>query len=227
MNKKLKKLWEKIENNKKKGKGACKDCPLQDKKYLGPCKIDQEGEKFPKIVIISESPAKPREGGNTIKEIQGKWYEDAKKWSEKKEKEKGNGKWPNKLVYFLFRLTDNKLLKPGFVTIPQIYWTHSIKCFIQINKKTIKEAKKELGKNFEKAREKCFEYLKEEAEILKNEAKIFIAVGNKAKEGIQKALAEEKIIALTHPAAPRKKEKKAKIEAEYEKARNEIMKYLT
>lgn len=231
MYKKLEELWEEIKNNKDKGQGFCKDCPLKNKKYLGPCAINQEGEDLPKIVIVSESPTKPKRGGNTIEEIQRNWYDEWKRWKSKK---KESSKWPGKLLPFLFKLTDGKLLstyQAGLVTNPEIYWTHTMKCFIQECKEGIRKIKKDPERKFDRSVKSCAGYLEKELDILKD-AKNFIAIGRVASDNIEewkknmKVKIEGEFWEVIHPSAPNTRKNLERKNREYPRLKARIQNIL-
>ncbi len=174
----LHKLHEKDKHNKKTGDNSCMDCPLV-RDHDGPVFIEHEGKSQPKIIIISESPA-------GFEKINYNYLKlDEWKKSIILSEIRNFGQWDkigqmNTLSKFLACLTDNRMVtKPeNLTTINDIYWTHAVKCFIQQKSESIKDAKKRLGKNFDKACKYCAKYLCEEVKIVKPD--IIITIGSVA-----------------------------------------------
>lgn len=173
----LSKLRKKIERNKQYKKNSCKFCPLA-KKHAGPLFFEHSGKAHPKVIFISESPAKFEEIGcdfsrlndfikNTLTDIK-----DLTRWEDA---------WRSNEVWkFLAGVTNSKMVAnpENLTTINNIYWTHAIKCFLQRKNMKITDAKRQLAKEFNEAGEFCAEYLRKEIEIIK--PKLVVLIGDKA-----------------------------------------------
>lgn len=233
----LKRLMEKVEDNKKNKKGPCSGCPVVDSKYLGPLFIETNSNNKPEIAIVSESPAIPEDlkssTGRKIEEIKEVWGK-----SILNEPKEGKKNWPTKLIPFLTKLTDGKIWAVDekdyrLKTISDIYWTHTVKCFIQVGDETIRIAKNNLKNNgFNKVVKCCSEYLREELDILKNlNLKLYIFIGKTAAGKVAKKYFKdvedgEKII-LYHPSYLGRNEKKdGEIKKDYEDIREKIKEIL-
>lgn len=173
-------LQKKITQNINNLKAHCNGCPLAIN-HSGPVFIKHEGKSSPKMVIISESPAKFEDIEYDFSKVDQwttiilKEIKSFSKYTEIKDVAK-----VTKLGDFLAFLTDTRIVSnpEKQTTINNIYWTHAVKCFIQQKNESLNSAKKRLGNKFNKASKCCCEYIKEELEIIKPD--LILAIGDVA-----------------------------------------------
>lgn len=222
-------LQKEITDNINNGEKPCKDCPVA-KNHTGPVFIKHEGKTSPQVVIISESPA----GFGLIKydfTRLDEWIENTLKEIKTFHKCKEIGQ-VTKLGDFLACLTENRMVNnpEKQTTTSNIYWTHAVKCFIQQEGESLKDAKERLGNKFNQNCKCCCEYVKKELEIIKPE--LILAIGNAAfyyaivpKKVIGKPIRfpNAEVVYTYHPNAKIKKELK---ERGFKYAKERIMCYL-
>ena len=211
----LYKLHERVNQNKKNKKNQCGICPLV-RDHSGPVFFEHEGESYPKVMIISESPAGFDEIGynfSRLNELKEKVLTEIKTFDQWKKIAQ-----LNTLGKFLAGLTDNRMvLEPkSLATINNIYWKHAVKCFIQRKGESVRNAKKRLRYKFGKACKYCADYLWEEIEIVKPDLIVLIgdsafnAIFPKKKDIIGKSIKFPELIYIYHPNARIKSELKKK-----------------
>lgn len=238
---KLQALCKEIKDNKTEGNGPCEKCPLQNgEQYVGPIEFPRKGNDSPKIMIITESPSRLAKDVNINEEDLKTGQIGLKIIADYKDNEKT---WSNKLPKFLSKLT-GKGIVDNLRIASNFYWTHTIKCYTQPKGKGIgvREANYNLGKDFKTSSKQCSCYLKEEIKCIISKLELIVVVGEKAYEGVQKALNQRamgnfteksiiremlpnKLIVLYHPSNYKRRQKNEKIEAYYQRVSATEKKY--
>jgi len=205
MNRELGEYHDQIRRNKKEGKSRCENCPLQEDN--GPALIEC-ADDYPEVVVVSESPAGRPEATRDIKHwtrcVLMSCYE----------KSSGDLSSARDMGYFLGRLTRGKVyLAEDPEKSHNLYWTHTMKCFIQDKDIGVGKAKEERWDAFRSGIESCAEYLDLEISLThaKDRAnpKLVIAIGHEAYNRLAKIVPKEKLCWVYHPHA-----RKTKIEKE-------------
>jgi len=211
MNSELREYHDQIRRNKQEGTSCCCSCPLRGDKYNGPALIEC-AEDYPEIVVVSESPAGRPEDTRDIRQWTRRVLMSCCK------KSSGNVSSARDMGYFIGRLTRGKVYHADDPErTHNLYWTHTMKCFIQNKDIPIRDAKKEKDQKrvtiFRSGIKSCSKYL--EDEIRKAgpaNPKLVIAVGDEAYNTLVETVPKEKLCRMYHPGAWGKKQ--VKIEKE-------------
>ena len=198
MNKELKDYHDMIDRSKKEGEGPCGNCALR--RDNGPALIECADES-PEIVVVSESPAGKPEATKDIKQ----WTRSILiSCHENFLKELPSAR---NMGHFIGRLTRGKVYCPDDPErTHNLYWTHTLKCFIQNEDIGIRDAKRKRGKHFRSGIKECSKYLADEIRKANPKPKTVIAVGREAArklEGSGFTLYE-----VYHPSSWKSKEQK-------------------
>jgi len=198
----LDEYFDEMGRNKEHGSGFCQECGLR-KNHRGPVLINC-AIASPDVILVSESPGGRPENTADLAE----WTASVLRSCY--EKSSGDLSSAIDMGYFIGALTRGKIYSASDATRSQVlYWTHTVKCFIQREDKGIRQTKKERKQDFESAVEACSNYLREEMAIVNPKPKLVVAVGTAvAGRKLRELNLVENMCEVYHPGARLSKEKK-------------------
>jgi uracil-DNA glycosylase len=202
-------LFDMIRENKKQRAGCCNGCPLWTDN--GPARFEC-ADVEPQVVVVSESPARePKEACLTPTDIENWAQRILKEAHDNKDTEPQSARY---MGHFIGGLTKGRVYRESDGSKTHgLYWTHTVKCFLQRGNIGIGKAKKDRRLEFECAIDRCAGYLDEE--IARIDPVLIIAVGTSvAGRKLMASRFADRLCEVYHPRAIKKMaEKQEKLAA--------------
>jgi len=198
MNKTLRDCLDRIAKNKDQKVGPCEHCSLREDR--GPALIEC-AEDYPQVMVVSESPAgKPHE----TKDLE-EWKRIVLKSCY--DKSTGDLSSARDMGDFLGRLTRGRVCGgTADIRSHTLYWTHTVKCFLQNKDRGIRETKRVRRADFAWAIRQCSRYLREEVEAAN--PRLIVGVGTSVAGRKLGELGLSNLCVAYHPGAQKSKEQK-------------------
>ena len=203
MSTELVELLDKIRENKKQRAGYCSGCPLRTDN--GPALIEC-ADVAPRVIVVSESPARePEEVCLNLTDIENWAQRILKEAHHNKDTEPQSARY---MGHFIGGLTKGRVYGESEASKTHgLYWTHTVKCFLQRGNVGIGKAKQDRKPEFESAIDQCAGYLDEE--IARIDPRLIICVGTSvAGRKLRKSRFADRLSEVYHPRAIKKREEK-------------------